>query len=114
MNPAAAEIFRQSGERAARKFRETFGLRTVPVDCFRLVRKIGESGKINLKWFQVGGASEGFDAAAFFFPEEQLYLIYSKSLPPDWQRFSPGGGAISPWPTSWGTFSAGTCRRPFP
>ena len=88
MNPEIIEACRLSGEQAARKFREESGLRSVPVDCFRLARSIGESGKINLRWFQVGGTSDGFDAATFFFPQEQLFLIYSRKLPPDWKRYS--------------------------
>ena len=88
MTPGCPEEYRQSANLRLRKFREDFGVREAPVDCFRLLRELNDSGRIRIKWFRVDGLPEGFDAVTFFFPGEQFYLIYCRFAPLNWKRSS--------------------------
>ncbi len=89
MNPRLAAECRLAAERRLRKFREEFGVREAPVDCFRLLRELNAGGKISIRWFQVDGVSDAFDAVTFYAPRQDYYLIYSRFVPLRWERVSP-------------------------
>ena len=72
------------------RFREDYGVRQVPVDCFRLLREIRASGRIEIEWQESGSFSERFDASAVYFPSERCYAIFSRTRPFNWKRYSSG------------------------
>ncbi len=75
-------------EKRLQIFREDFDVWEAPVDTSLLIRKIAESGKIDLGLQEIASPPDGFDAEARFFPEINGYLIQYRLFPLNWKRFS--------------------------
>ena len=88
--------FRRNAELRLRKFREEYGVWTAPVDVFRLLRSMEDSGKLPLEWRQddrfldqlrarLGG--KRVDGVTYGLPAGG-YLIVTRSVPLNWKRYS--------------------------
>ena len=71
-----------------KRFIRDYAVTQWPLDCFALIRRIQDSGKIDLQMITHSGFTDAFDAK------------YCAALP---------GAAISPAPTNWGISSWTTC-----
>ena len=89
LNPEILKTCRASAERRLRSFREEFGIRETPVDCFRLTDKLNRSGKISIRRAPAEGLSDDFDGVTYYFPKEQFYLICYKPVTAMWKSRSP-------------------------
>ena len=59
-----------------------------PLDCFDLIQRIKDSGKINLGIQTTDRLSFAFDATAVYLLEINEYLIITKPLPKNWKQNS--------------------------
>ena len=76
-------------DRRVRKFREEFGVRDAPVDGYRLLRKLSESGKIALRWDESSRLPDFVDGQTFYDAETGAYHILLKEGPLAWKKASP-------------------------
>ena len=83
------EECRKSAVRRVRAFREEFGIRTVPVDCVRLLRDLQESGKMRLRWEEIPRDAPDFlDGITLYQSWTDSYLILTRQVPVRWQKYS--------------------------
>ena len=75
---------------ALKKFREEYGLQSVPLDCFALLRDWKRKGpdSLDLTLETTGEIRDGFDAVVFYFPGEDCYLVITPRHPANWKSFS--------------------------
>ncbi len=59
-----------------------------PLDCFALIRRIQDSGKIDLQMITHSGFTDAFDASAEYLPDADCYLIVARPQPEDWKLHS--------------------------
>ncbi len=59
-----------------------------PLDCFELIQKIRESGKIDLGIQTTNRLSRSFEATAVYLPDIDGYLIIMKPVPENWKQYS--------------------------
>ena len=71
-----------------KQFMKDYDVTDYPLDCFALLQKIRETGKIDLGVQETGRLSSAFEATAVYLPETDGYLIILKSVPQDWKRHS--------------------------
>ncbi len=89
MNAALEQSARKRAANAVRFFRKEFGVRTAPVNCFRVAMDLRDSGKIRFDWEEADGRlSSGFDARAQYLPQLDLYLVICRELPERWETVS--------------------------
>ena len=88
MNPELLGYIRLSAESRVRKFRKDFGIAGAPVNCFRLLREIQKSGRVDLEAAELSGMSDAFDAQARYFPEVNSYLLMLRQPPAHWEKTS--------------------------
>ncbi len=75
-------------ESRLRKFRKAYGIDYAPVDCFRLLRGLENSGSLDISWETTNAVPGHFDAVTYYFPGEDCYLIISRSPPESWRKVS--------------------------
>ncbi len=71
-----------------KRFLRDYEVREWPVNCFALLRRIQESGKINLALQTCSGLSGGFDAVTEYLPSIGCYLVITKPPPENWAQRS--------------------------
>ena len=59
-----------------------------PLDCFELIQKIKDSGKIDLGIQTTNRLSRSFEATAVYLPDIDGYLIIMKPVPENWKQYS--------------------------
>ena len=75
-------------EKQLLKFREEFGVWDAPVDGYRLLRRMSESGKISLRWEETRGMNDFIDGQTRYNPQDGSYMILLKEGPRDWKKYS--------------------------
>ena len=89
MGSVIQEECRKSAVRRVRAFREEFGVKTVPVNCVRLLQTLGDSGKIRLKWILLQDEAPGFlDGMTQYISETDTYLVLTRRPPLNWRKTS--------------------------
>ena len=89
MGSVIQEECRKSAVRRVRAFREEFGVKTVPVNCVRLLQTLGDSGKIRLKWILLQDEAPGFlDGMTQYISETDTYLVLTRRPPLNWRKYS--------------------------
>ena len=76
------------GNERVRKFRLAYGMWEVPVNCFRLVRRIQEAGAPALSLLYVPEFPPGADGITRYDPGTDRYEIYLPEPPNHWEAYS--------------------------
>ena len=89
MNPRLSAESRFVVGRSVRRFIQEYGIRSYPVNCFRLLYTLREEKHFRLDIVETSRLSAAFDAVAEYFPSEDSYVIVMKPVPERWKERSP-------------------------
>ena len=83
LTPASLFLVKERLKRFMRDYKVEY-----PLDCFDLIEKVRDSGKIKLDIEMTDKLSRSFDATAVFVPETEGYLIVMRPVPENWKQHS--------------------------
>lgn len=75
-------------EQRVRRFRADFGIHYAPVDCFRLVRELSDSGKFPVEYETARLQNPGWDGKTHYLKEIRTFYIAIRRPAPDWKKRS--------------------------